>query len=205
MMNVKIFGERHTATNALTAFINKNFDTHTYYYDFLGWKHRRAPRKTEWQKTDYTNTLFIFTTRHPYTWVKSMHKEPYYWHHPQIKDLSLEQFMLHPFEDYEHILAMWNEKYQGYLDMSDQLPNSLFLRMEDFAMNPCQIYEELAKYLIPKTKKCIPCTEYVSGYGVSAKKLSAVANYQLSELQRDIINTHIDLQLMQQFSYPIDN
>jgi len=43
---IKIFGERHTATNALTKFINQNFNVACRGYDFLVLKHRRAPLRS---------------------------------------------------------------------------------------------------------------------------------------------------------------
>tara|TARA_B100001121_G_scaffold256694_1_gene234647 strand:- start:53 stop:268 length:216 start_codon:yes stop_codon:yes gene_type:complete len=43
----KIFGERHTGTNAVGLFLRENFNLGFKYYDYLGWKHRLAPKKSE--------------------------------------------------------------------------------------------------------------------------------------------------------------
>ena len=91
--SVKIFGERHTGTNALSLFIRENFDLKFKYYEFLGWKHRLAPKKVEWIKYDTNNILFIFLFRNPYTWLNSMYKEPYYHHYLKINDRSFEEFL----------------------------------------------------------------------------------------------------------------
>ena len=70
--------------------------------------------------------------RNPYSWIKAMHKEPYYHHFPKIKDLSLERFIKFSIEDYENSIAMWNQKNDSYFRMSDEIPNSIIINIEDF-------------------------------------------------------------------------
>ena len=50
--SLKVFGERHCGTNAIGYFAGKNFNLQVKHYDFLGWKHRLAPKKNEWSKFD---------------------------------------------------------------------------------------------------------------------------------------------------------
>ena len=200
-MNVKIFGERHTATNAVREFIHLNFNSLCYYYDFLGWKHRRAPLKREWGRVDYQNTLFIFTVRNPYSWAKSMHREPYCIHQPQLKEISFDEFLLHPIEDYENILKMWNEKYQSYLHMADQVPNAIFIRMEDFIANQEQTYDLLKKYLSVKDN-FKPYDKYTSGWGVIDKTIELEkVSAQLSQTQNEIIDQQLDTELVAKIGY----
>ena len=88
--SIKVFGERHSGTNAIGYFAGKNFDLQFKHYNFLGWKHRLAPEQEEWSKFDVESCLFIFCLRNPYSWLQAMHKEPYYEHYPKIKELSLK-------------------------------------------------------------------------------------------------------------------
>lgn len=203
---IKIFGERHTATNALTLFIQKNFEGQHRYYDFLGWKHRRAPKKQEWGKQDYQNTLFIFTVRNPYTWLKAMHREPYYPHQPQITQLNFRDFILHSIEDYENCIQMWNEKYNGYAEMSKDVPHSLFIRMEDFLRNQEDIYKQLSTILRP-FNTFQPYNKYISGFGEkdSSKLGLATKLPPVPDTTYEIINEQLDANLMQTFGYQYAN
>jgi len=204
-VNVKIFGERHTATNAVREFVHLNFNTICYYYEFLGWKHRRAPQKTEWQRVNYKDTLFIFTVRHPYSWAKSMHREPYCMHHPQLKKLTFDEFLVHPIEDYENILKMWNEKYNSYRSMCQQVPNSLILPMEGFISDPKNIYDQLKPCLDPKEKFQV-YDKYTTGMGVTDRTINlAAASAKLTPAQRAIINDQLDQKLLVNFGYGLDN
>ena len=64
--SIKVFGERHCGTNAIGYFAGKNFKLEFQHYDFLGWKHRLAPKKDEWSKFNVQSCLFIFCMRNPY-------------------------------------------------------------------------------------------------------------------------------------------
>ncbi len=205
-MQIKIFGERHTATNALSAFIQLNFSCINRYYDFLGWKHRRAPEKQEWKKQDYQNTLFIFTVRNPYTWLKAMHREPYYCHQPGIKKLSFRDFIRYPIEDYENCIQMYNEKNNGYIRMSNDVPHALFIRMEDFLDDQNMIYEQLSNIFQPKST-FQPYEKYTSGLGENQKKeLGGTTQLPpVPDSTYEIINKQLDNNLMCAFHYSYAN
>ena len=49
--SIKVFGERHCGTNAIGYFAGKNFNLRFEHYDFLGWKHRLAPKKMSGQNS----------------------------------------------------------------------------------------------------------------------------------------------------------
>ena len=203
-MNVKIFGERHTATNAVREFVHLNFVALCYYYNFLGWKHRRAPQKSEWLRADYENTLFIFTVRHPYSWAKSMHREPYCVHHPQLRKLGFDEFLVHPIEDYESILKMWNEKYRSYVSMCEQVPNGLILRMEDFISDQKRIYRQLCSCLDQKENFQV-YDKYLTGMGVTDITINLkAAGVELSAEQRAVINEQIDQNLVAKLGYGLN-
>jgi len=63
--SIKVFGERHSGTNAIGYFSGKNFNLQFKHYNFLGWKHRLAPEQAEWSKFDVESCLFIFCLRNP--------------------------------------------------------------------------------------------------------------------------------------------
>ena len=116
VQSFKIFGERHTGTNALSSFIIENFNIKFLYYDYLGWKHRLAPNETEIQKFATQETIFLFTFRNPYSWLKAMHRDPYYYHYPKITELNFFEFVQFQIEDYENLIMLWNQKNSSYLD-----------------------------------------------------------------------------------------
>ena len=73
-----------------------------------------------------------------------MHREPYYDHYPKIKDLSLEDFVKFSIEDYENCIAMWNQKNDSYFRMSEEVPNSIVVNVEDFHADQQKFHERMA-------------------------------------------------------------
>lgn len=203
-MQVKIFGERHTATNALSGFIKLNFDVLQPYYHILGWKHRKAPKKREWAKIDYQNTLFIFTVRSPYSWLKAMHRQPYYHEQPQISKLSFKDFILHSVGDYENFIQMWNEKNQSYIDMSKEVPNSMVIWMEDFISDQNKIFNRLQKVLSPRGAFQM-YDKYTGGYGEKDPQKKPNPNqlpHESEEIYR-IINDELETGIIDFFDYQL--
>ena len=127
--SIKVFGERHSGTNAIGYFAGKNFDLQFKHYNFLGWKHRLAPEQEEWSKFDVESCLFIFCLRNPYSWLQAMHKEPYYEHYPKIKELSFEDFLKFSIEDYENSIVMWNKKNLSYQRMAKEVPHAVIVNV----------------------------------------------------------------------------
>jgi hypothetical protein len=202
--SLKIFGERHTGTNALQAFITQNFNVQARYYGFLGWKHRRAPQADEWSRIDYMNTLFIFTVRNPYTWLRSMHKEPYCWHQPDLKEMPFERFLQHSLEDYENVIKMWNEKNRSYVRMCQEVPHGLFVKLEDFALDQRAVYNRIAPNLHVKGGYQ-PYDKYHTGFGVKDQSVpdSLQIPMDLSSEALNLVAAQIDRPLMDFFGYPV--
>ena len=172
--SIKVFGERHSGTNAIGYFVGKNFNLRANRYDFLGWKHRLAPKQSEWEKFEVKNCLFIFCIRNPYSWLKAMHKEPYYEHYPKIKELSFEEFIKFSIEDYENAIVMWNQKNLSYLQMSAEVPHSIVIPVETFHRSQENIHAELQKIADKPNTPFIPMNEYVNGRGRHDNKLSLI-------------------------------
>ena len=201
--SIKIFGERHTGTNALNLFIRENFDLRFKYYDFLGWKHRLAPKKSEWVKHETSNTLFIFLFRNPYSWLSSMYREPYYHHYLKINDRSFEEFLKFSIEDYENAICLWNQKNESYLRMSREVKHSLNIRIEDFRLDQANIYSSIARVTGQNSAEFIELSGYINGRGVEENKSidSSLAIPELTKLEINFINSFLSRSIMRKIGY----
>ena len=203
--SIKVFGERHTGTNAIGYFVGKNFNLKFLHYDFLGWKHRLAPKKDEWSKFDVQNCLFIFCIRNPYSWIQAMHREPYYDHYPKIKDLSLQEFVQFSIEDYENCIEMWNQKNDSYFRMSNEVPNSIIVNLEDFHADQNTFHKNLADLLNSQDLPLIKMNDYVNGRGWHEKK-DIASSLEVPELDRSLvktINSFLSLETMKKCNYKL--
>ena len=201
--SIKIFGERHTGTNALNLFIRENFDLRFKYYDFLGWKHRLAPKKSEWVKHETSNTLFIFLFRNPYSWLSSMYREPYYHHYLKINDRPFEEFLKFSIEDYENAICLWNQKNESYLRMSREVKHSLNIRIEDFRLDQANIHSSIARVTGQNSAESIQLSGYINGRGVEENKSidSSLAIPELTKLEINFINSFLSRSIMRKIGY----
>ena len=203
--SIKVFGERHTGTNAIGYFVGKNFNLKFLHYDFLGWKHRLAPKKDEWSKFDVQNCLFIFCIRNPYSWIQAMHREPYYDHYPKIKDLSLQEFVQFSIEDYENCIEMWNQKNDSYFRMSNEVPNSIIVNVEDFHADQNTFHKNLADLLNSQDLPLIKMNDYVNGRGWHEKK-DIASSLEVPKLDKSvvkIINSFLSVETMKKCNYKL--
>ena len=202
VQSFKIFGERHTGTNALSSFIIENFNIKFLYYDYLGWKHRLAPNETEIQKFATQETIFLFTFRNPYSWLKAMHRDPYYYHYPKITELNFFEFVQFQIEDYENLIMLWNQKNLSYLEMINKVPISMLVKVEDFH-NDQQSYFDKISSKIEFNGNFIPMERYLNGRGQSSEK-SVTESLSIPNLSREeieVINRYLDKDLMKELNY----
>lgn len=202
VQSFKIFGERHTGTNALSSFIIENFNIKFLYYDYLGWKHRLAPNETEIQKFATQETIFLFTFRNPYSWLKAMHRDPYYYHYPKITELNFFEFVQFQIEDYENLIMLWNQKNSSYLEMINKVPISMLVKVEDFH-NDQQSYFNKISSKIEFNGNFIPMERYLNGRGQSSDK-SVTESLSIPSLSREeieVINRYLDKDLMKELNY----
>tara|TARA_B000000565_G_scaffold183722_1_gene139587 strand:+ start:534 stop:1160 length:627 start_codon:yes stop_codon:yes gene_type:complete len=202
VQSFKIFGERHTGTNALSSFIIENFNIKFLYYDYLGWKHRLAPNETEIQKFATQETIFLFTFRNPYSWLKAMHRDPYYYHYPKITELNFFEFVQFQIEDYENLIMLWNQKNLSYLEMINKVPISMLVKVEDFH-NDQQSYFDKISSKIEFNGNFIPMERYLNGRGQSSDK-SVTESLSIPSLSREeieVINHYLDKDLMKELNY----
>ncbi|OKH19072.1 hypothetical protein [[Limnothrix rosea] IAM M-220] len=223
----KIFGERHTATNIIAKLIIQNFNLDYRYYDFLGWKHRKAPSVKELQSEPLVlNTLFLITVRHPYEWAAAMHRRPYCDYDALIHRYGFKDFLKYPIEDYANVLDMWNQKYASYQKFMELVPYGMIIRYEDFKQDQLSVLKRLYQWLPePTVPKAI--TEYMHGgdtwtlkfverrigntiyrhwaeYPPEPSKAPASHKKPLAEITRDIIemiDSQIDKSVLDYF-YP---
>ena len=202
VQSFKIFGERHTGTNALSSFIIENFNIKFLYYDYLGWKHRLAPKENEIQKFATQETIFLFTFRNPYSWLKAMHRDPYYYHYPKITELNFFEFVQFQIEDYENLIMLWNQKNSSYLEMINKVPISMLVKVEDFH-NDQQSYFNKISSKIGFNGNFIPMDRYLNGRGQSSDKSvkESLSIPNLSREEIEVINRDLDKDLMKQLNY----
>jgi len=202
VQSFKIFGERHTGTNALSSFIIENFNIKFLYYDYLGWKHRLAPNETEIQKFATQETIFLFTFRNPYSWLKAMHRDPYYYHYPKITELNFFEFVQFQIEDYENLIMLWNQKNSSYLEMINKVPISMLVKVEDFH-NDQQSYFNRISSKIEFNGNFIPMDRYLNGRGQSSDKsvTESLSVPNLSSEEIEVINHYLDKDLMKELNY----
>lgn len=202
VQSFKIFGERHTGTNALSSFIIENFNIKFLYYDYLGWKHRLAPNETEIQKFATQETIFLFTFRNPYSWLKAMHRDPYYYHYPKITELNFFEFVQFQIEDYENLIMLWNQKNLSYLEMINKVPISMLVKVEDFH-NDQQSYFDKISSKIEFNGNFIPMERYLNGRGQSSDKsvTESLSVPNLSSEEIEVINRYLDKDLMKELNY----
>ena len=202
VQSFKIFGERHTGTNALSSFIIENFNIKFLYYDYLGWKHRLAPNESEIQKFATQETIFLFTFRNPYSWLKAMHRDPYYYHYPKITELNFFEFVQFQIEDYENLIMLWNQKNSSYLEMINKVPISMLVKVEDFH-NDQQSYFNKISSKIEFNGNFIPMDRYLNGRGQSSDKsiTESLTIPNLSREEIEVINSYLDKDLMKELNY----
>ena len=202
VQSFKIFGERHTGTNALSSFIIENFNIKFLYYDYLGWKHRLAPNETEIQKFATQETIFLFTFRNPYSWLKAMHRDPYYYHYPKITELNFFEFVQFQIEDYENLIMLWNQKNSSYLEMINKVPISMLVKVEDFHNDQKSYFNRISSK-IEFNGNFIPMDRYLNGRGQSSDKsvTESLSIPNLSSEEIEVINHYLDKDLMKELNY----
>ena len=122
-----------------------------------------------------------------------------------LSPLRLKDFVNFSIEDYENCTAMWNLKNQSYIVMSEEVPNSIVINVEDFHSNQLAFHTNLASLL---DKKDVPLTEmnnYVNGRGRHEDKdiSSSLKIPQLDDDLLEIINGSLSEQIMERCNYKI--
>jgi len=202
---IKVFGERHTATNAVSRFILENWEVDWRGFEYLGWKHRIAPRAAEWQKKAVDDVLFVVMVRNPYTWLKAMHRRPYTPHQPGLVTMDFSDFVQFPIEDYENACCLWNYKNRQFLNFLTEVPNCVMLRIEDFVVSQKSAFEKLRPFFEGGEFK--PFDKYADGFnheGALDRSKLVKEVLHLPEIDtklNEIINSFIDYDVLRNLGY----
>lgn len=175
---LKIYGERNTGTNYLSSLLQTNLDVallrgtappalryfrhffsdderliDAYFrwsYPFnLGWKHGAASPRSNHPLCPARPTGFLFLVRNPYSWLLSLHKNPY--HQSTIKNMGFEAFLDRPWQIHQrdavaerpfNPIQLWNVKVRSYLDFCDQ--RKILIRFEDLLERPERWVDQIA-------------------------------------------------------------
>ena len=201
----KIFGERHTGTNAITSFLERNFNLERKEYEYLGWKHRLVPDLKEMSKNKIESNIFVITLRNPYSWFHAMHRNPYSNRDPSMKELKFTDFLEYPFEDYENLIVMWNKKTKAYIEFINNFSNAVAIKIEVFNHNQERFYKKLLNEfeLNKVSNNFVKEERYLGGDGEKLKyninKSLIVPDYSARELS--IINKYIDKNILNDAGY----
>ena len=143
--------------------------------------------------------------RNPYSWLQAMHREPYYDHYPKIKDLSLESFVQFSIEDYENCIAMWNQKNDSYFRMSEEVPNSIIINVEDFHADQKKFHVCMADGLNRQDLPLVKMNDYVNGRGRHEQKdiTSSLLVPALEKSLIKMINSFLSTETMKKCNYKL--
>ena len=183
---------------------------------YLGWKHMRVMDAGDLRKYRVCskNLSFVTLTKNPYSWLLSLHRNPY--QKGRLQDLDFETFLntkwiTTPFENAPEIISspvkLWNIKNAAYLQLKDQLPTMHFtyeILLEDPEKVISQISDKFS--LDWKVDKFV---NYEKSTKEKDKSLDYYRDYYLQEKWKEdlsaraisIINSQLDDSLMNYFSY----
>ncbi len=206
---IKVFGERNSGTIYLEKLLRKNFKVQVLDYYTLGWKHRLAPSETEISSQD-SSIIYLILVKNPYSWLRSMYRKPY--HQEELKRLDFNEFIEFPYGDYANPVIMWNTKYASYLNLENYVENIAFLKYEDLLKFPEKTLNDIKNRfdLTPSMYWFSDIqNQLTNNHGELKKKFHK--NYYLQEKWKseyspelfNLVNKHLDKNLMTTFGYPV--
>ena len=123
----------------------------------------------------------------------------------KIKNLSLENFIKFSIEDYENSITMWNQKNDSYFRMSDEIPNSIIINIEDFNADQKNFHNNIADILSTYDIPFIKMNDYVNGRGRHEKK-DIASSLRIPKLDKKlirIINSYLSEKTMKKCNYEL--
>lgn len=241
-MKFKIFGERNSNTNFLKQLIECNLKATTYggtidtgnilvdriirksdilkdLYFMTGslentWKHSAFPKNYIIRAHNNTDMQFVSVTKHPYSWLVSMYRNPY----AQISaNISFEEFLTIKFptslrDNLQcgdlNVIQLWNEKNRSYCRLP--LFGGVNLTFEELLFKPGEVIGRLSS----QTGLAQPCSIIVPTAPIKANKKTrhdVIRYYQAEEWKeywtsscKNILNKHIDKTVVNYFGYSLD-
>lgn len=226
-MNIKVFGERNTGTNALISVLRNNSDSEVFpgtideiapfatkktsFMRRVGSSTRQIeaevdkafagkPITHQWKHAATTfsldgidNVHFIFTVRHPLSWLVSLYKNPY--HLLAEKPDSLIDFMQMEWEvaardnlpkaSYKP-LELYEEKLRSYTDLMARLDAKgmgyTVVKFEDFVQSQSQTFDAVKLYLKNPAQDFVEMTKSTKD---SKKNADYYRHYYGNEIWRE--------------------
>lgn len=182
----------------------------------LGWKHKLIIPQSIEEMKQYKNSLYvIILTRNPYSWLLSLHQNPY---GPQSIHASFEQFLTEPFktlkrenhpEPFENPIMLWNEKNKSYIQIKNCLP-SIIVKFEDLLLDPESVVDFISGQFKIK-RKDVDFKNKTESTKEKDKDFHYYQNYYLKEIWKEkldknsinVINHYLDENLLNYFDYKI--
>jgi hypothetical protein len=207
----KIYGERNTGTNYISALIKENtdlIDLGGHWDTKYGWKHDIINTNKIISDSENSKTLFLHIYKNPYSWILSMRRKPH--HMPHLRNLELPAFINHKWDErslfktsnrvglninlksYDNIIDLRYQKITSHSSLKNIVNNYFEISYESlmndpdlFIQNICNEFN-LEKPISFKniTEKCEPIT----ANGIPYKILN---DYYINEKWKDRLNKEV--------------
>ena len=82
---------------------------------------------------------------------------------------------------------MWNQKNDSYFRMSDEVPNSIIINVEDFHADQNKFYARIADLLNRQDLSIVKMNDYVNGRGRHEQK-DITSSLKVPVLEKSLIN-----------------
>ena len=118
---------------------------------------------------------------------------------------SEENFIQFSIEDYENCIAMWNQKNDSYFRMSDEIPNSIIINVEDFNADQRKFHTNLTDILNRSDMPLIKMNDYVNGRGRHEQE-DITSSLMIPKLDKNlvrIINSSLSEETMKKCNYEL--
>jgi len=188
------------------------------YQKNLGWKHALLSTTLLQAIATYPKPVYFITmTKNPYSWLLSLHNNPY---HVQNAHETFEEFLTEPWvavgrehgsTPFDNPIEMWNRKNASYLSLGGIAP-ALNIRYEDVLANPAKMVGSIAaEFNLPNKSKTVRNIQ--ASTKEKEKDFSYYQHYYLDEVWKKelndttiaFINTHVDKKIMAFFNYMLLN
>ena len=100
---------------------------------------------------------------------------------------------------------MWNQKNDSYFRMSDEMPNSIIINVEDFNADQKKFHTKIANILNRHEMPFINMNDYVNGRGRHEKRdiASSLKIPKLDQKLITIINSSLSKETMKKCNYEL--
>jgi hypothetical protein len=100
---------------------------------------------------------------------------------------------------------MWNQKNDSYFRMSEEVPNSIIINVEDFHADQKKFHARMADLLKNKIYPWLKVNDYVNGRGRHEQK-DIASSLQIPLLEKSLIkmiNSFLSIETMKKCNYKL--